>query len=108
MIRSGQTQMAEDVINDLRDSWPARWTRDRFRVEVVLDPVELTGDLEADLRTLASELIRETWLSGTRQETLRRFVREFGDDTAMDLYPVRNGDDECWPVTEQETVGASP
>ena len=108
MIRNGQTQMAEDVINDVRADFRERWTAERFRIEAEAEPIALTGDMEADLLVLAGEIARETWLAGTRQATLRRFVREFGDDSDMDLYPDKPGDDECFPVTEQEETGAVP
>ena len=108
-IRNGQTGTAEDIINDLRADWPNRWTVQRFGIPgVELDEVELTGNMQDDLLTLMGEYARETWLTGTRQENLRRLVEEFGAGSAMDLYPEKEGDQICWPVPEQEEVGGSP
>ena len=108
-IRNGQTGTAEDIINDLRADWPNRWTVQRFGIPgVELDEVELTGNMQDDLLTLMGEYARETWLTGTRQENLRRLVEEFGAGSDMDLYPEKEGDQICWPVPEQEEVGGSP
>lgn len=110
---------AETLINDVRTTWQERWTSERFRVDVGLGDVDgaatekfgasfgaLTQNEQ--LLVLADELARETWLTGVRQEVSRRFVEEFGAGTEMDLYPVRAGDQICWPVPEQEDLGAIP
>lgn len=107
-IRNGNTGPAEDIINDVRADWDQRWTAHRFRVDTTLNDIALTGDTQQDLLTLMGEYARETWLSGTRQENLRRLVEEYGAGTAMDLYPEKPGDQICFPVSEQEETGASP
>ena len=107
-LRDGATGAAEDLVNAVRDDWAQRWSAERFRVESDLEDVAFTGDLQADLLTLLSEYARETWLTGVRQENLRRMVEEFGAGSALDLYPVREGNQVCWPVPEQEEDGASP
>ena len=66
------------------------------------DPVEFTGDLQADLVELARARAAGLWLSGTRQATSRRWVEEFGRGSTADLYPVRSGDDIFFPVVEEE------
>ncbi len=108
-IRNGNTGTAEDIINDLRSDWPDRWTVQRFGIPgVELEEVTLTGNMQDDLVTLMGEYARETWLTGTRQENLRRLVEEFGAGGQMDLYPEKEGDQICWPVPEQEEIGGSP
>lgn len=110
---------AETLINDVRSTWQERWTNERFRVDVGLGDVngaaqEKFGDdfgnltEQRQLLVLADELARETWLTGVRQETARRFVEEFGAETEMDIFPDRSGDQICWPVPEQEELGAIP
>lgn len=100
-------------------SWQQRWTSERFRVDAGVGDIdgaaqaEFGADFE-DLTTeqqlllLADDVARETWLSGVRQEMLRRYVEEFGAGTQMDLYPVKPGDQICWPIPEQEDTGATP
>lgn len=107
-IRNGNTGAAEDMINDVREDWDERWAAHRFSGVSELSDVTLSGDMRQDLRTLMGEYARETWLTGTRQENLRRLVEEFGAGSDMDLFPEREGDQICWPVPEQEETGASP
>ena len=107
-IRNGNTGTAEDLINTLRDSWDDRWSANRFAGVNEPSDVTLTGDTEDDLATLMGEYARETWITGTRQENLRRLVEEFGAGSALDLFPERTGDQICYPVTEQEETGGQP
>lgn len=107
-IRDGNTGVAEDLINGLREDFDARWTVQRFPIESSLDDIALSGNLEDDLLQLSREYAREGWLTGFRQEWFRGLVREFGDDSALDLYPSKPGDEECWPIPEQEETGGTP
>ena len=107
-IRNGATGAAETLINDLRASWDDRWSANRFGGVAEPDDISLTGNMQDDLLTLMGEYARETWLTGTRQENLRRLVEEFGAGSDMDLYPEKEGDQICWPVPEQESTGAAP
>ena len=108
LIRTGATAAAEELINGVRADFHDRWSADRFPIDGRLEPIALTGGVEEDLRLLMDEYAREGWLAGTRQENLRRLVDEFGDDTAMDLYPPKPGDQECLPVSEREQTGGIP
>lgn len=118
----------EALINDARADWATRWTFERFPIEGQLGTIDeksqdVFGDDFEDITfrqkmlLVADEIARETWLTGVRQETLRRFVREFGErentpmgTQVLDLYPVKTQtqDQECWPVPEQEIEGAPP
>lgn len=118
----------EAIINDVRSDWQQRWTAEQFRVDAALGTIddrsqEVFGDDFEDVTfrqkmlLVSDEIARETWLSGVRQETLRRFVREFGErentpdgETVLDLYPVKENteDQECFPIPEQEDTGAQP
>lgn len=107
-IRNGNTGMAETIINDLRSSFDDRFGAENDFTPGEPDPVTLTGDLQEDLATLLGEYARETWQTGTRQENLRRMVEEFGTGSSLDLYPERDGDQTCWPISEQEQTGGTP
>ena len=63
----------------------------------------LTGDLLADLKTVADERARELWLTGDRLTTSRRFRLELG----VDLFPsvkdaIGGGDDIAFPIPQLE------
>lgn len=97
-LRDGRTGDAEGLINDLRTDWPTRFTLQRRPVpDASLDPISLSGNLDDDLRRIASERARELWLTGDRQATLRRILED-----GIDLYPAKPGTQTCWPFPDQE------
>ncbi len=105
-VRAGQTGTAEEILNDLRSDYSTRATI-QFGVEPpapenLLQPISLSGDLQADLKAVADERARELWLTGDRQTTSRR-LREDG----IDLYPpvktdIGGGDDVAFPIVQRE------
>lgn len=101
MLRNGSAEAAEDMVNDLLTTPSANPMLD-VNPGLPLGPfetVDFTGDLSNDLPQLARARISGLWLSGTRQGTLRRFSQDDG----IDLYPQgTQGDDESFPVVEQE------
>ncbi len=117
-IRAGSGDPEADI-DAIRESWNDRYTAERERIDFELPPIndranaEFGDDwanltLEQQLQLMAGEIARETWLTGTRQETLRRFIEHNGSAAAIDLYPEKPGDQVCWPVSEQEETGATP
>lgn len=101
MLRNGSAEAAEDLVNDLLTTPSANPMLD-VNPGLPLgafETVDFTGDLSNDLPQLARARISGLWLSGTRQGTLRRFSQDDG----IDLYPQgTQGDDESFPVVEQE------
>ncbi len=105
-IRNGDTQTAEDILNDLRSDFSTRATI-QYGVEPppaanLLQPLSLSGDMTADLETYAAERVRELWLTGDRHVTSRRFRVD-----GIDLFPpvktgIGGGDDIAFPVPQRE------
>ncbi len=122
-LRTGQAQAAEDRVNALladpglnpmtvvNPSLTSERTVGGVTAPAMgaFQPVDFTGDLEADLTELARARAAGLWLTGERQGTLRRFITEDG----LDLYPQgTQGDDIFFPIPQQEVdnnpnVGAS-
>ncbi len=108
-VREGQTETAQQLLNDLRGDYSLRATI-RWNVEPpdpanALQPLALTGDLATDLKTVADERARELWLTGDRLTTARRLRRDASVD--IDLYPpIRTGtsagDDIAFPMVQEE------
>ena len=102
-VRSGDTGGAQALLNDLRSDYSERAAL-RWRVELpeedsVLLPIELSGNLAADLKRVADERARELWLTGDRHTTARRL--RLDPVTSIDLFPpVRpaGGDDIAYPM----------
>jgi hypothetical protein len=107
-VRAGQTSTAEGVLNDLRSDYSLRAT---IQWGVVPPPaantlgsLTLTGNLRADLKTVADERARELWLTGDRHTTSRRLRR---DPLFIDLFPpvktgIGGGDDVAFPIVQLE------
>lgn len=84
-IRSGSPAAAEGIVNPLL-------------AERGFDPASFTGDLQNDLRELARARAVGLWLTGERQATLRRFLRD-----GVNLYPPeKSGTDISFPIPQQE------
>ena len=108
-VRSGQTMMAEQWLNDLRSDYSFRATV-RWNVEPpdsanALQPLTLTGDLTSDVKTVADERARELWLTGDRLTTSRRL--RLDPTVAIDLFPpvksaIGGGDDIAFPIVQLE------
>ena len=106
-LRLGQTQLAEDVVNDLRSDYSFRATT-QFGVAPpagnLLPDISFSGDLEADLLLVAEERGRELWLTGDRQVTARRLARDPMVD--IDLFPSKDavgaGEDMAFPIPDRE------
>lgn len=97
-VRESRAGDAEGLINDLRSDWPTRFTLERRPVPgASLDPISLSGELQDDLRRIASERARELWLTGDRQGVSRRLLVD-----GVDLYPAKPGTQTCWPFPDQE------
>jgi hypothetical protein len=113
-VRSGQTLVAEQLINDLRADYSFRatvnWGVEPPAPADALQPLVLTDTLETDLRTVAGERARELWLTGDRLTTSRRLRRDAG--VAIDLFPpvkggIGGGDDIAFPIAQLE-LDANP
>jgi len=108
-VRNGQTEVAEDLLNDLRSDFSTRATI-VFGVEPPeagdeLEPVTLTGEMTPDLETVAAERARELWLTGDRHTTARRL--RLDPTVEIDLFPplkpdIGGGDDIAFPIVQQE------
>ncbi len=108
-VRNGQTGAAEDIINDLRSDFSTRATI-QFGVnppepENLLQPITLTGELEADVKRVADERARELWLTGDRHVTSRRL--RLDPTVNIDLFPpvkggIGGGDDIAFPIVQRE------
>lgn len=108
-VRNGNTGTAEDLLNDLRSDYSTRatiqWGVEPPEPENELEPLTLTGDLVADLETVAAERARELWLTGDRQTTSRRL--RLDESVDIDLYPpvkedIGGEDDIAFPIVRQE------
>lgn len=112
-LRSGAFQAAEDRVNALLSDPtrnpmtvvnPALLSERVVGGEVAppmgaFQPVDFTGNLDADLTALARARAAGLWLTGHRQGTLRRYAAEEG----LDLYPTgTQGEDIFFPVPQQE------
>lgn len=106
MLRAGNTGGAEQLVNRLLgDPSVNPLTAVNPSLASALgefEPVDFSDggfSPQEDLPQLARARAAGLWLSGQRQATLRRFVREDG----VDLYPQgTQGDDVSFPVTQQE------
>jgi len=108
-VRNGQTEVAEDLLNDLRSDFSTRATI-VFGVEPPeagdeLEPVTLTGEMTPDLEPVAAERARERWLTGDRHTTARRL--RLDPTVEIDLFPplkpdIGGGDDIAFPIVQQE------
>lgn len=112
MLRAGQVQPAEDLVNrmlsspslnpllategTLSDS-TASTTGEAFGE---FDPVDFGDAFEPqeDLPKMARARAAGLWLQGQRQGTLRRYFRNDG----VNLYPEREGNAMSLPVVQQE------
>jgi hypothetical protein len=108
-VRAGQTEMAEDLINDLRTDYSLRatvlWGVPPPTAQGALQPIQLTGDLEADVRRVADERARELWLTGDRMTTARRL--RLDPAVGINLFPaikvtLDGGDDIAFPMAQEE------
>ena len=108
-VRDGQTEMAEQLLNDLRTDYSLRatigWGVEPPEPTDALQPLTFTGDFTEDLRTVASERARELWLTGDRLTTSRRLRRDPAVD--IDLFPpiktgISGGDDIAFPIVQLE------
>ncbi len=108
-VRAGQTVVAEQLLNDLRSDYSLRATIlrdvDPPDAEKELQPLALSGNLVADVRTVAAERARELWLTGDRMTTSRRLRRD--PRTAINLFPqvktgASGGDDIAFPIVQLE------
>ena len=108
-VRAGQTAPAEQLLNDLRADFSLRATIlrdvDPPDADNELEPLALSGNLVADLRTVAAERARELWLTGDRMTTSRRLRRD--PRTAINLFPrvktgSSGGDDSAFPMVQLE------
>ncbi len=107
-VRTGQTALAEELLNDLRSDFSLRMQL-FSRVELPragdqLMPLTLTGDAATDLMAVAGERARELWLTGDRLTTSRRFRM---DEPGIDLFPpvkdlIGGGDDTAFPMVQRE------
>jgi hypothetical protein len=106
-LRLGQPQIAEDILNDLRSDYSFRATT-QYGVNPpaanLLPDIDLTGNLETDLRRIADERARELWLTGDRHVTARRLSRDPQVD--IDLFPskelIGSGEDRAFPIPDRE------
>lgn len=108
-VRDGQTSVAEDILNDLRSDFSTRATI-QFGVnppepENLLQPITLSGELEADVKRVADERARELWLTGDRHVTSRRL--RLDPTVNIDLFPpvkagIGGGDDIAFPIVQRE------
>lgn len=108
LLRQGQNQEAEDLVNRLLTT-PSLNPMTAVNSGLELGPfeeVDFTGDvlgetptLEENLEQLARARSAGLWLSGERQATLRRYRTNDG----VDLYPTgTQGDDISFPIVQQE------
>lgn len=113
MLRNGQTQAAEELVNSLLSNPDVN---PLVRVEPALlgtegpagnlfgefEPVDFTGNLEEDLTKLARAYSAGLWQQGHRQHVLRRYFRQNG----INLYPQGEaiGNSMSLPITRQELV----
>lgn len=112
-VRLGQTETAEDVLNDLRSDFALRasveWRVNPPSPGDFLPDLVLTGDPTLDLVTIAAERARELWLTGDRLSTARRLRLDPSVD--IDLFPpkgsVGGGDDIAFPIVQRE-IDANP
>ncbi|MGE0161075.1 MAG: hypothetical protein AB7T31_16890 [Gemmatimonadales bacterium] len=113
-VRSGQTLVAEQLLNDLRADYSFRatvnWGVEPPAPVDALLPLVLTDTLATDLRTVAGERARELWLTGDRLTTSRRLRRD--TSISIDLFPpvkagVGGGDDITFPIVQLE-LDANP
>jgi hypothetical protein len=112
-VRLGRTPEAAQLLNDLRSDYSLRVALSS-KVELPpaenqLQPLTLTGNMRADLKTIADERARELWLTGDRFVTSRRFRR---DTFGIDLFPpvktlIGGGDDAAFPIAQRE-LDANP
>lgn len=103
MLRNGQVQAAEELVNRLLASEDQSVNpMSMLNADLGLGafrPVEFTGDLQEDLPEMARARASGLWLSTDRQATLRRYKVLDG----VDLYPARSlGDDHCFPIPRSE------
>ncbi len=109
-VREGRTETAEEIVNDLRSDFSAR-AASRWGIETPppgseLEPLSMTGNLDADLRLVAAERARELWLSGDRLTTARRL--RIDPEVEVDLFPpvkgdgLGGGDDIAFPIVQRE------
>ncbi len=109
-VRGGRIEEAESLINDLRSDYSSRasvhWGVELPDPENRLGEISLTGDLEADLESVAAERARELWLTGDRHTTSRRL--RLDPAVEIDLFPpvkavgLGGGDDIAFPVVRRE------
>lgn len=101
MLRAGNTQGAQNLINDLLSD-PSANPMTQVNPDLSLDafaPVSFIGDPANDLAQLARARAAGLWLTGERQATLRRFAERDG----VDLYPAgTQGNDTSFPIVQQE------
>ena len=112
-VRAGQTETAEQMLNDLRSDFSLRMLLHSEvpmpAVENQLAPLTLSGDMATDLKTVADERARELWLTGDRLSTSRRLRL---DGFGIDLFPpvktaIGGGDDIAFPIPDLE-LDANP
>ncbi len=107
-VRSGQTGLAEELLNDLRADYSLRatieWGVNPPPGGSALLPIQLSGDFEPDLARVVAERARELWLTGDRLTTGRRLKRD--PQVAIDLFPpkaqIGGGEDIAFPIPQIE------
>lgn len=103
MLRSGQVQSAEDLVNSLlanddQSVNPMSMLNSELGLGA-FKPVDFIGTMSEDLREMARARASGLWLSTDRQATLRRYKVLDG----VDLYPpLTLGDDHCFPIPRDE------
>jgi hypothetical protein len=70
-----------------------------------LQPIQLSGNLTADVKRVADERARELWLTGDRLGTSRRL--RLDPTVSIDLFPpvktdLGGGDDITFPISQDE------
>ena len=118
-LRGGSPEVAQGIVNDLLED-PDQAANPMVQVMPSLAEPSATGDftdeqlgafdpvdfgdepLQGDLAELARARAAGLWMTGERQSTLRRFAEEFGDRSALGLYPDRPGDAISLPVPSAE------
>lgn len=110
MLRAGQVQAAEDLVNRMLSSPslnPLLMTEPSLSSAATtgetfgeFDPVDFGDAFEPqeDLPKMARARAAGLWLQGQRQGTLRRYFRNDG----VNLYPERDGNAMSLPVVSQE------
>ncbi|MSR23156.1 MAG: RagB/SusD family nutrient uptake outer membrane protein [Gemmatimonadetes bacterium] len=108
-VRSGQAQVARDLLNGLRADYSLRatirWGVPPPTAQNALQPIQLSGNVQANVKRVADERARELWLTGDRLTTSRRL--RLDPTVSINLFPpvktvLGGGDDIALPITQDE------